>query len=433
VVVSLLVSVALWAEPDSPKAPAPKEREQARQALVDRVKKLVVQLDDDDQSRRDAAEKSLVEIGPDLLDVLPPPPAKASIELRARLGRVRAAVEKTHIEAFTRPSQITLHGKMKLSEAIASIERQSGNTLIDARERFGQEPINLEFTLDVEKATFWEALDKLLDVADLTVYPYSDSPGQLLIMNANPGDEPRSGRGAYAGLFRLEAKTLEATRDLRNERGNSLRIATDILWEPRLRPIVIEMPLAELKAIDDTGAETPGLSEGKEEYGVETTNSALELSLQLALPKRSVSKIASLKGTFTALVPGRVEKFEFADLTKKNVTLERGGAVVTFEEVRKNDEVQEVRMRLKFDKAANALESHRGWVLNNPAYLLDAKGEKIENGGYEPTNLEANEVGLSYYFDLEGVDLRKCRFVYETPAALFKIPVEFELKDLELP
>ena len=42
-------------------------------------------------------------------------------------------------------------------------------------------------------------------------------------------------------------------------------------------------------------------------------------------------------------------------------------------------------------------------------------------------------MGYSYYFDPEEVPITKCKFVYKTPAALFKVPVEFELKDLELP
>ena len=126
------------------KAPSEKDAAAAQQALADKVKKLVVQLDDDDQARRDAAEKTLIEMGPDLLDLLPPPGPKASIELKGRLARVRTAIEKAYIESFTKPSVITLQGKMKLSEAIATIEKQSGNTLIDARGDFNQEADNPE-------------------------------------------------------------------------------------------------------------------------------------------------------------------------------------------------------------------------------------------------------------------------------------------------
>jgi hypothetical protein len=47
--------------------------------------------------------------------------------------------------------------------------------------------------------------------------------------------------------------------------------------------------------------------------------------------------------------------------------------------------------------------------------------------------LDVNEVGLSYKFDLEGATPAGHKFVYRTPAAVIKIPVEFELKNIELP
>jgi hypothetical protein len=430
----ILTTALVLAQAAPKEKPAAQVAAQVEQALVDKVKKLVVQLDDDSQARRDAAEKALVEIGPDLLDILPPPGSKASIELKARLARVRTAVEKAYIESFTKPSVVTLQGEMKLAEAIASLAKQSGNTIIDGRERFGQEADLRDVKLDVDKGSFFEALDKLLDAAGMTVYGYSDKPGELLLMNAQPGDETRVSRASYAGLFRLEAKRIEATRELRNPAGNGLRITTDIAWEPRLRPIVLELPMTELSAVDENGEELKTVGEGEQEYGIEATDLMKEIDIQLGLPARSISKVASLKGTFTALVPGRVEKFEYSGLDKaKNVAIQRGTCVVTFEQLRKNDEVHEVRLRLKFDEAANALESHRGWIGNNPAYIIDAKGNKIDSGGFSPSLVAENEAVLVYIFDLSEIDIARCRFVYETPAALFKVPVEFELKDLELP
>jgi hypothetical protein len=420
---SLLGQVADPAQPDA-----------AAVKLAERVKKLVVQLDDDSQARRDAAEQALVAIGPDLLDVLPPPGEKASIELRARLARVRGAVENAHIEASARPSEVTLQGSMKLSEAVAKIAEQTGNKVVDGRERFNQESDDLTVELDLDGVPFWKALDTLLDEAELTLYNYNDQPHELLFMNRTPGETSRSERGTYAGLFRLEAKSIGATRDLRNPTGNGLRITADIAWEPRVRPIVLAVPLARLQATDENGASIASSGEGEIEVPIESSNAGVEIDFNLDLPERSVKKIAQLQGEVTALVPGRVETFTFANLPKtKDSQQQRGGAVVTLEQVRKNEDVHEVRMRVKFDKAANALESHRGWIYNNEAYLLDAAGKRIDNNGVEARLVEENEIGLAYLFDLTDVNLAQARFVYKTPAALFKVPVPFELRDLELP
>ena len=49
---------------------------------------------------------------------------------------------------------------------------------------------------------------------------------------------------------------------------------------------------------------------------------------------------------------------------------------MTVESCRKNGDIYDVSMRVRFDKAANALESHRGWIYNNECYLLDPKGQR---------------------------------------------------------
>jgi hypothetical protein len=91
-------------------------------------------------------------------------------------------------------------------------------------------------------------------------------------------------------------------------------------------------------------------------------------------------------------------------------------------------------MRVTFDKASNALESHRGWIYNNECFLLDPKKNRIDNVGVEATLTGDNEVGLSYKFDLgENVTPKGHAFIYRTAAAIIRVPVEFELKGIDLP
>jgi hypothetical protein len=78
------------------------------------------------------------------------------------------------------------------------------------------------------------------------------------------------------------------------------------------------------------------------------------------------------------------------------------------------------------------LESHRGWIYANPAYLINAEGEKIEVAGLEATREGPDEVGLSFKFAIDKPPTGY-KFVYKTPAAILKMPVEYELKNIELP
>jgi hypothetical protein len=423
--VSLLILCAqVGAEPDAP------------ESLDKQVRALVLALDDDDLDTRNQAEESLIKLGPAILDRLPRPDENTSIEVRERLARLRTTLEKAEIEAFSHPTKITLQGKMKLSEALRDIERQTGNRVFDHREQFGETAADPEVTLDLTDVPFWQGLDQLLDAANVKVYNYGDPEriGALPLVAREEGETARSGRGVYAGLFRLEPQRVEASRNILLPEQSQLAIAVDLAWEPRIRPIVLLVPLVDLVATDNRGESIPLMNDGTLEIPVEGPQSGVETVLSLALPSREAKSVQSLQGKFIAIVTGRVETFEFSDLVAaRNVVQERGGAVVTHELTSRNDDLQEIRIRLKFDKAANALESHRGWVYNNEHYLLNAAGERVESAGTEARLVEENEVGLSFLFDLSEQALASCKFVYKTPAAIHRLPVSFELRDIPLP
>ena len=246
---------------------------------------------------------------------------------------------------------------------------------------------------------------------------------------------PRLTNGSYSGLFRLEPTKIEATRDLKNSQMHALKLTVDALWEPRVRPIVVEVPLADVSAKDESDKEI-GIdrSEGTLEVPVEGNGAAVEIEFPLQAPARSIKSIASLKGKAMAVVLGKVEAFEFADIDKaKSAEQERGGVTVVVENCRKNGDIYDVSMRVRFDRAANALQSHRGWIYDNECFMTDAKGRRIENAGLEATLLARNEVGMAYKFNLEGSTPASCKFVYKTPAAIIRIPVEFEIKNIDLP
>ena len=166
---------------------------------------------------------------------------------------------------------------------------------------------------------------------------------------------------------------------------------------------------------------------------VPTGTQAAEIVLPFALAARDVKKIATLHGKLHALVPGRHVKFQFDDLAKAAGKTQRlGGVQVTLDDVRKNNAIWEVHMRFALDEDNGALQSHRGWVFQNLSYLVDKDGKRIENAGFETTRQTPNEVGVAYLFDVpDGIE--GLSWVYETPAAIVDLPVEYELKDIELP
>ncbi len=391
------------------------------------VRRLVRQLDSSELATRDEAERALIELGPDVLDHLPRITSRTPAEVKERLGRVVQAVEKAAAESIGQASRVTLQGEMTLAEAMASLQKQTGNVVE------GFENLKTKISLNVEDAAYWEVLDQVLDQAQLTINPYGGKPNVLTLQARADDQLPRYGSASYSGPFRFEAIRVQSRRDLRNPSIQGMQVTVETSWEPHNAPILVSQPLSSLSAKDQDSVEIAVDGEGSRTAQVNADVASVELDLPFELPERDAVKMSKLRGKLLALIPGRVETFEFDDLARsKNVDKRRASVVVTLEQFRKNADLYEVLVTVRYDEAANALESHRGWIYNNEAFMLDGKGRRVENAGLNVTRQEPNLVGLAYLFALEE-DPRDHKFVYRTPAVIINSEIDYELRDIPLP
>ncbi|MCG8450732.1 MAG: hypothetical protein MI725_14275, partial [Pirellulales bacterium] len=332
-------------------------------------------------------------------------------------------------------SRLTLSAKqMGLQTLLEEIHRQTGNRLSDYRKQFGQPATPLQITLAIDEEPFWSGLDKILDQAGLSLYPFSGEES-LAVIQREQGAAPRTGRGTYAGPFRIEAVNIVSQRNLRTPAQQGGRAELEIAWEPRLRPIAISQSADALEITADDGSRVP-LDKSRQVFAVEVQpgSHATELSIPFVLPPRSVLKLASFKGELSALAPGRVVEFRFDDLAQeKRVEQQQGGVKVVLHAVRKNRQLWEIHMRLRVESDETGLESHRGWVFQNQTYLLNREGQLLDHAGFETTMQSEREVGLAYFFDLPAGEIGDYTWVYRTPAAIVRLPIKYELKEIALP
>ncbi len=397
------------------------------------VRQYVQELEDRQRATRDDAERKLAELGPDVLPLLPTVDARTSGELKQRLERIRLHLEKLQAEKSAEGSRVTLEGKMSLDEAFAALQQQTGNRIVDYRDRVNQPTRDIDVEVNFDQRLYWEALDELLDQADLTIFNLGGEARALAVTAKGEGALPRAGHAAYNGLFRIEATNLFAERDLRNPQNSRLRLTLEVIWEPRVLPILIRQNLEDIQLQGDQGQSLSLAATGTIQVPVQSTVSGVDIHLPLELPSRDVKRIGSIRGRFSALVPGRVESFEFENLDgAREVEQRRAGLSVVLDRVRKNGAVHEIRVRLRLDQASDSLQSHLDWVSNNEAILLDAEGKPADEPNFEKYLERANEVGFAYLFPVEG-DLTGYKFIYKTPAAIVDMPVEYELKDVDLP
>jgi hypothetical protein len=403
------------------------------------VAALVHSLDSRELQERDAAERKLEALGPAVLKQLPAfDDEKLSAEAAGRVKRLRQKLLRAQAIRTAEPTLITLTAKdQPMAEVLAEIAQQSGNPIKDHREAFGQVVEPRKLSVAYEKKQFWPALDEVLDQGQLTVYGYSGEDG-LAIVNRAPGAGPRAARASYSGAFRLEPKRLEAVRDLTGGGQGGLRLILEIAWEPRLKPFALLMPLDELRVETEVGLARLTNPEAEPETIVRGGSTAAELDILFDLPPREAKHLTHAVGQITAILPGPLEEFRFRQLPvfadgkrPQHIAQTQGGTTVTLDSLRPNEDLWELNLRIKFEAPSEALESHRGWMLNNEAVMIDSEGLEIPSFGIEQT-LQAEEIGLKYLFELtDGTD--NLTFVYRTPLIVLELPVKYEFKDLPLP
>jgi len=204
-----------------------------RDDLKANVKTLVRQLDGSILSDRDQAERALIELGPKILPLLPKAAPRTSAEVKQRVARVRQSLQKAAAISNSKASLITLQVKnTRLSKILTSIEKQTGNRIIDTRQIFGHSTADPRLSANFDKSPFWPTLDQIMDEANLTVYPFSNQ-GAIELVKRHDETYERYGKASYSGPFRFEAVRVTATRGLRNSANSTLQVVLEVAWEPR--------------------------------------------------------------------------------------------------------------------------------------------------------------------------------------------------------
>jgi hypothetical protein len=403
--------------------------------VQEKVEQLVRKLDARiDRADRVEAEKELIGMGATILPFLPEIDASTSAEKKDRLARIRSELEKGSTVQSADASTITLSGNMSFGEILAEMKKQTGNEVLDFRNRLGQPDENLRLDVDFKDEPFWKAIDSILDQAGLTVYIFSGELRKLALVSKTGGDRDRTGTGDYSGPFRVEATELFAQRNLRNPANEGMRIRLEVLWEPRLAPLLIRQPYENITIIADDGNELASTApQGTAEIPVQSTVSSVDIVVPIELPDRAATKIKSLTGTFYALVPGQEVQFEFEELEgARGIVKQQSGVTVTLDRITKNRDIYEIRIRVKLSDSSEQMQTHLDWAASNVVQLIANDGRRFEDPNFERYLERENEIGFAYLFPLDD-EIKNYKLVYKTPASMIEVPVKYELTDIELP
>ena len=395
--------------------------------LAEKVSQLQQQLESQEIPQRDDAEQALIELGPNALDHLLPAEDDSTSDVRDRLGRIRGKLETMAVTAVSQSSKVTLKGQMSVAEAIDRIEKQTANKLIVA----DREVLEKVIQMDCDKVEFWPAMNQLLVKSQLQVDRYGGQPGVLNLIAA--GDSKPVFPTTVAKIFQLSATRVDSSLNLGAPKQDWTSVQIQVRWEPRLRPISVDIPMSTVQAIDEYGDRVPVANANEVVYGmVQPEIPELEFHLRLARVDRQVEELKSITAKINAVLPGRIETFRFKNLDdqRRGWSQKQAGAMVTFGGIQKNEDLFGVIIELKIDEEHNALESHRGWVFENEVYILDQVGKRQDSVSMETLQQDNSLVKIQYFF-LENPN--GDTLIYKTPAAIVHMPVEFTLTKIPLP
>ncbi len=404
-------------------------------ALGNRMAELELQLESASIPDRDAAEKEILSFGIAALDFLPAISNSTSPDMRERLSRIRQLLEVQLVTAITQPSLVDLRGELDIHKALEQIVKQSGNQ-VELLE--GLDIGDRKVSTDWGALPFWESMDRLQNQFEMDIDRYGGGPGKLTLTH-RISPQPVAGIRTvpaivtYSNTLRMEITRLEVARNFLSPEHSGTLLDMSIRWEPRLSPIAFDLKYSSLKVIDEFDVEV-AVENPERVFSAMVQPEIPEVECRLRLPimERQIETIKSFSGTIETILAGRMETFEFKDITKlpENTALQKADATVTFEGRGKIDDLQTVRLALSFSQENKALESHRSWAFRNPVVLKTPGGELIEPIGFETYQQTNESLGIQYLFIEipEGSTL-----VYQTPAAIVKVEIPFKFLGIPLP
>ncbi len=418
----------LCAPATSPAQDATDKADGSSQPLEEKVAALVRQMKGSNLEQRDAAEKQIVELGSEAAEYLPEVTDNTSGEMKIRLQRIATAIGQATRTAAPEiaASRCTLKGKMSLDGALEKIREQTDNSV----EIQGDTPSTQQLELNLEDVTFWEAIDDIMQQANLALVPFSAAEDALVLRRAGVEVSAPEVEPYLSGPFRVDPLSVRAQRTFTPGTPPQLELNCNVSWEPRLKPTALTIPMGNVVAIAAGDMQLQITNPGaRPTIALNSGGATTTITLLLSGTDRDIAKLDSLAGELIFAIPGAQQKFEFDKLnsgarrTKKNE-----GVSVTLASFARNQRTYEARVLVVVDDAASV----RRMLQSQEGYLLDSKGVRIENvGDFEFPGI-AGSAGLAYLFGIRG-DPADYKFVFEMPGGFSEARTTYQLKDIPLP
>lgn len=423
-VIGMLLAALLAADPAPPAEPPDEVRVE--------VEKLIQQLDAPALAERRRAEQELLDLGPKILRWLPPKELVKSAATWEAVQRIGFHLQRRFAQESARPSRVTLKGAYRLADLLTELSRQTGNPL--------QLPDDLpdsaasERTWNLERATFWEAIDEICRTTTLATSSRPESQG-LGFLATTPGSEQLA--VSHAGVLRAELQNAARQPVTGDPQRSLIRLRGELAFEPRLRPLFVHFKAGDFAAADAGGHPVKNWNpDARYELPMAGASRRTQLTWDFVAPSDAVPKSLSLKGKLLVQLAAATEPIRFDRIeTDREVLRRRGGVSVRmhqseFVESGEGRDAARVKISVSYDVGGPAFESHRTWVYHNAAWLEDGE-RRIPFTDFDTLLQTDGSVQLEYRF--QNLPPRTpLKFVYEAPTLLLDVPFEIDFRHVAI-
>lgn len=352
--------------------------------LPGEVAALLPLLADPSRELRELATKRITSLGPGVLPLLEDAEAAAGGEAAWRLRGIRHRLQQEAVAEAVEPTRVAASGPdMPFTEACAAVFASRGGAIpLAGGLQTADRPVDpmplqpLATGSAFGTTTYWEEVEALLVRGDFRLTSDQAAPGQLLMRPREPEDPAT--RSAACGplwveLLRLQPVPADAPRGLRG----MLRV----VWEPRMEPVMVRLPMASLIAEGPGGEVVPPQQRASVVEGnVRPRVGWVDLPVLLKPAPPAVDRLATLRGTVEIWLPAAESDvhFQLDEVGRLPIVRRLGEATVqldavTFavqEELRGESGLRRrgrltVRMTASYP-ASEALQSHHTWITLRP-------------------------------------------------------------------
>ncbi len=386
---------------------------------------------------REKAEKQLIEMGPDSGAVLPDAnQAGLPADVKRRIDRIRRAWDERSALSFLEPSSVENLPTSSLRGWLEAAEKKTGNPIDFKR----LDDKLLDAPIESPKSTqFWQAMDELALRYGLN-YSWFERPKAVRLV---PNKEA-FGKTVYPGSFRFEMQEWGTTVRLADPSSSTIRTGLIFAWEPRLRPIYIDI-LPKMQYADGT------VKTGESIQILAGEGAAKPIDFIFPLTSENGKKAESLSGDLSVVIAGEQKTFTFPiPADGKPQPLRQDQAVVVIKSVAETqsglkggneatkrsgithsptgEQQLATNIAIEFDESYNGLRSYMTWLNYNKAYAVDSDGKRYPSTSWETVWQSDRGAEAKYYFTVPS-DAKIRQIEYLTPTAIRRIDYSFKFEE----